>query len=239
MQDGFDPLTVVFIGLALFVAWRLRSVLGQKTGHEKPPEPIFKPRNAEKTGADNVVPLPSSRTPREAPKTINPQLEETAPRWGNIVEPDSSLSLGFDDIAKIESTFDARDFVEGAKYAYEMIVVAFAKGDRAPLKDLLTKDVFESFNTVIKEREAAKHTALCTFVGIDKVVIEDVQVKGKDAKIRVRIQSKLITATKDKDGTVIDGNPDTVSHVTDTWTFSRTLGSKDPTWLLSATGEDA
>ncbi len=236
MQDGFDPLTFVFIGLALFVAWRLRSVLGQKTGTEKPPEPLFKQRDVEKSGTDNVVPLPSARMGRDIPASLNPQLDEVTPRWGNIVEPLSEQAKGFDAIAVIEDHFDAAEFVEGSKYAYEMIVVAFAKGDSKTLKTLLTKDVFENFSTVIRERETAKHTALCTFVGIDKLIIEDVQVKGNDAKVRVRIQSKMISATKDIDGNVIDGNAETVEQIADTWTFSRVLGSKDPNWLLSATG---
>jgi predicted lipid-binding transport protein (Tim44 family) len=239
MQNGFDPLTIIFIGLAIFIAWRLRSVLGQKTGHEKPPEPIFKPRDSDTArtvdGNDNVVPLPSSAKARPQERVAR---EQEGPRWGTLVQADSEQAKGFDAIAAIEPDFDAQDFSEGAKYAYEMIVTAFAKGDRKTLKDLLTKEVFDSFNDVIEQRERDKHTVESTFVGIDKLTFDQVSVKGKDAAITVTIHSQLISATRDAAGNVIEGNPETITTVSDTWTFARQLKSDDPNWLLAATGGD-
>ncbi len=233
MQESLDVTTLIFLALAVFVIWRLRSVLGQKTGHEKPPQDPFRRETSHAAqGAkrpvddDNVVRLPGSQ----------PERARTAPdRWKGIAEPDSPIAKGLDEIVAVEPDFDPRAFVEGSKMAYEMIVTAFAHGDRKTLKDLLSKDVFEGFEQAISEREARGERAETTFVGIGKADIIGVEVKNRVAQITVRIVSELITVTRDAEGNVVDGSPDAVVDVTDVWTFARTLGSRDPTWHLVAT----
>jgi predicted lipid-binding transport protein (Tim44 family) len=236
MQDSFDVTTIIFLALAVFVIWRLRSVLGQKTGHERPPfDPFSRREPPARTGAatesDNVVRLPGVGAER-APASAT---EPAADRWKGIAEPDTPVAHGLDALAKQEPGFDARGFVEGAKMAYEMIVTAFAQGDRKILKNLLSRDVYEGFERAIAEREKRGEKAETTFVSIDKAEIENVEVKGRVAQVTVRFLSKLITATRDAAGAVIDGSPEAVVDVTDVWTFARPLGTRDPNWQLVAT----
>ena len=145
------------------------------------------------------------------------------------------MAQALDGIARAEPAFNPAEFLEGAKSAYEMIVTAFAQGDRRTLKDLLAREVYEGFERAITERERRGETVETTFVSIDKAEMAGAELQGKTAQIVVRFLSKLITATRDASGTVVDGSPETVADVTDVWTFARTLGSRDPNWLLVAT----
>ena len=238
MQESFDITTIIFLGLAVFVIWRLRSVLGQKTGHEQPPFDPFSRREppAPRPGSrpvegDNVVRLPGAPGEKPAPQVAELPVD----RWKGIAEPGSRVAEGLDQIARIESDFDARGFVEGAKLAYEMIVTAFAQGDRKTLKPLLSKDVYEGFERAIADREKRGEKVETTFVSIDRAELTSVEVRGQTAQVQVRFLSKLITATRNAQGAVIDGSPDTVVDVTDVWTFARTLASRDPNWQLVAT----
>ncbi|QFU14959.1 Tim44/TimA family putative adaptor protein [Microvirga thermotolerans] len=236
MQDSFDITTLIFIVLAIFVAWRLRSVLGQKTGNEQPPfDPLARRdgpplrTGAAKTDQDNVVRLPGANGAR--PEPAAPPAE----RWKGYAEAGTPMAHSLDEIARAEPNFDAASFLEGAKMAYEMIVTAFAQGDRRTLKDLLSKEVYEGFERAIAERERRGEKVETTFVSIDKAEMAGAEVQGRTAQIVVRFLSKLITATRDASGAVVDGSPDTVVDVTDVWTFARTLGSRDPNWQLIAT----
>jgi predicted lipid-binding transport protein (Tim44 family) len=125
--------------------------------------------------------------------------------------------------------------VNGAKMAYEMIVMAFADGDRKTLKGLLSKEVLEGFEAAIKERESRGEVVKSTFVGIDKASITQAVIKQSEAQITVRIVSQLISATFDRDGKLIDGDQENVAEVTDIWTFARDVRSRDPNWKLIAT----
>lgn len=232
MQETLDITTLIFLALAVFVIWRLRSVLGQKTGHEQPPQEPFRrgaPQSSrtESQAEDNVVRLPGADQAE--------QRLAAADRWKGIAQPGSSVADGLDDIVRQEPDFDPRGFLEGSKMAYEMIVSAFATGDRETLKGLLAKDVYEGFEQAISEREERGETAETTFVAIDKAEIVEAEVKNRVAQVTVKIVSELITVTRDGEGNVVDGSPDAVVDVTDVWTFARTLGSNDPTWHLVAT----
>ncbi|GGG32252.1 Tim44/TimA family putative adaptor protein [Chelatococcus composti] len=234
MQDTFDITTIVFLALAVFVIWRLRSVLGQRTGNERPPhDPFARREQAKPTGEDNVVRLPGAANDRGGVTEVGAQTRPD--RWAGVAEEGSATARGFDAIAAVEPQFDARKFLEGARLAYEMIVTSFAAGDRKTLKGLLSRDVYEGFEKAIADRETRGEKVETTFVSIDDAKVEQVEVRGKAAQITVRFLSKLITATRDKDGKVIDGDPETVADVVDVWTFSRTLGARDPNWLLVAT----
>jgi len=235
MQDSLDITTIIFLALAVFVIWRLRSVLGQKTGQERPPfdpvrrEPSARPGAVGET--DNVVRLPGV-APERAPASA---AEPDAQRWKGITEPGTRVAEGLDAIARLEPGFDAPGFIEGAKMAYEMIVTAFAQGDRKTLKNLLSRDVYEGFERAIGERERRGDKAETTFVSINRAEIENVEVKGRVGQVTVRFLSKLITATRDASGKVIEGDPEAVVDVTDVWTFARPLGTRDPNWQLVAT----
>ncbi|MCB8819214.1 Tim44/TimA family putative adaptor protein [Microvirga rosea] len=237
MQDSFDITTLIFIVLAVFVVWRLRSVLGQKTGNEQPPfdplarrdAPPVRPGAQKPDQDNNVVRLPGANGARPEP-AVPP-----AERWKDYAEPGTPMANSLDEIARSEPSFEAGSFLEGAKAAYEMIVTAFAQGDRKTLKDLLSRDVYEGFERAITERERRGEKVETTFVSIDKAEMAGAEVQGRNAQIVVRFLSKLITATRDASGAVVDGSPDTVVDVTDVWTFSRSLGSRDPNWQLIAT----
>jgi predicted lipid-binding transport protein (Tim44 family) len=238
MQDSFDITTLIFLGLAVFVIWRLRSVLGQKTGAERPPFDPFsrrdssaRPGQGAPSDGDNVVRLPGAPGAERAAAAAAP----SADRWQGIAEPGTRIAEGLDAIARAEPGFDAPALLGGAKAAYEMIVIAFAHGDRRTLKDLLSKEVYEGFDRAIADREKRGEKVETTFVSIDKAEIAGVEVRGSHAQVVLRFQSKLITATRDASGKVVDGSPDAVVDVTDVWTFARTLGSRDPNWILVAT----
>ena len=179
--------------------------------------------------------------PAELPTTNETIIEgEAKPihdpaRWRGIAEPDSPLAQALDRVFEAEPGFDPRHFLSGGRAAYEAIVLAFAAGDRATLKDLLSRDVFESFTNAIAEREGKGETVETTFVGLDKAEIKEAQIKGKTLQITVKFLSKLITATRNAKGEIIDGAIDKVIDVTDVWTFAREVDSRDPAWKLIAT----
>ncbi|MFD0934861.1 Tim44/TimA family putative adaptor protein, partial [Methylobacterium trifolii] len=152
-----------------------------------------------------------------------------------IAEPGSAIERGLEAAVQAEPGFDPRAFVEGAKGAYEAIMIAFAKGDRKTLRALLSKEVGEAFERAIAEREKNRQTLETTFVSIDKAEIVAVDVRNRVAQITVRFLSNLITATRDAEGAVVDGSAEAVVEVPDVWTFARTLGTRDPNWQLVAT----
>jgi len=234
MQDSFDVTTIIFLALAVFVIWRLRSVLGQKTGAERSP---FKPVDRSRTEpqarseGDNVVRLPGADRVQPAPA----QATVAARDWRGIAEPGSEIARGLEAAVQAEPGFDPRAFIEGAKAAYETIMIAFAKGDRKTLRGLLSREVGEAFERAIAERERNRQTLETTFVSIDKAEIVAIEVRNRVAQITVRFLSNLITATRNAEGKVVDGSAETVVEVPDVWTFARTLGSRDPNWQLVAT----
>lgn len=229
----FDIYTIIFLALAVFIFLRLRSVLGQRTGRERPPYDPYSARDAVRgaTG-DKVVALPgrSAETAVQPTPTIEP-----SERWKDIAAPGSAVANGLSAIAAEDPAFDAKHFIAGARAAYEMIVTAYAEGDRRILKNLLSREVYDGFESVIREREERKETAETRFVSIDTAEITAAELRGRTAQITVRFVCQLVSVTRDRSGEVIDGNPDKVTEVTDIWTFARELSSRDPNWKLVAT----
>jgi predicted lipid-binding transport protein (Tim44 family) len=229
----FDIYTIIFLALAVFIFLRLRSVLGQRTGRERPPYDPYAPRDAVRGATnDNVVTLPG-RTAETAQKPI--ETVEPAERWKGIAEAGSTIAVGLDAIARDDPAFDAQHFVAGARAAYEMIVMAYAEGDRRALKNLLSKEVYDGFEAAIRDREARGETVETRFVAIDKSDITGAELRARTAQVTLRFVSQLISVTRDKAGNVIDGNPEKVTEVTDVWTFARDISSRDPNWKLVAT----
>jgi predicted lipid-binding transport protein (Tim44 family) len=161
--------------------------------------------------------------------------EAPADRWKGVAETGSPTATGLDAIVGADPEFDAKHFIAGARAAYEMVVTAYAEGDRRTLKNLLSRDVFEGFDTAITEREKRGEKAESRFVSIDTAEIIGAELRAKSAQITVRFVSQLISVTRDKAGAVIDGNPEKVTEVTDVWTFARDISSRDPNWKLIAT----
>jgi predicted lipid-binding transport protein (Tim44 family) len=164
-----------------------------------------------------------------------PAPENAEERWKGIAEPGSPAAAGLDAIIAADPGFDAQHFLAGARAAYEMIVTAFAQGDRRTLKGLLSREVYEGFEAAIREREARGETVETRFISIDKADIAAAELRGRVAQVTVRFVSQLISVTRDRSGAVIEGTPDKVTDVTDVWTFARDVSSRDPNWKLVAT----
>jgi predicted lipid-binding transport protein (Tim44 family) len=230
----FDIYTIIFLALAVFIFLRLRSVLGQRTGRERPPYDPYSTRDAVRGATnDNVVTLPARSAADAAQKPV--ESIEPAERWKGIAEPGSAVAAGLDAIAGEDKAFDAKHFVTGARAAYEMIVLAYAQGDRRALKNLLSREVYEGFEAAIRERESRGDTVETRFVAIDKSDVSAAELRGRVAQITLRFVSQLISVTRDKAANVIEGNAEKVTDVTDVWTFARDLSSRDPNWKLVAT----
>jgi predicted lipid-binding transport protein (Tim44 family) len=229
MSGFFDVYSIIFLVIAVVIFMRLGSVLGRRTGNEPSPS---EPRMKAPTGArnDNVVSLPSRDRAPPVPASA-PDLEPLS----RYAPPGTPLHEQLVAITQADPAFDPEHFLSGAKAAYEMIVVAFAEGDRTTLKNLLANDVYEGFLGAIAERESLGQKAELTFVGIEEAKITGAEVDGRVARISIRFVSELISVTRDKEGAVVDGDPTEVQTIRDAWTFSRDLGSRDPNWKLVAT----
>jgi predicted lipid-binding transport protein (Tim44 family) len=239
MQDVFDFWWIIYATIAVVIFVKLRSVLGQRTGRERPPYDPYSARDTVRPTAgdrastnDNVVALPG-RVVEPAPKPAD--VAAPADRWSGIAEPGSAVAAGLDAIAREDKSFDGKHFVAGARAAYEMIVTAYAEGDRRTLKNLLSRDVYDGFEAAIRERETKGETAESRFVSIDKSDLTEVELRGRTAQITIRFVSQLVSVTRDREGAVIEGSPEKVTDVTDVWTFARDLSSRDPNWKLVAT----
>jgi predicted lipid-binding transport protein (Tim44 family) len=234
-----DIYTIIFLALAVFIFLRLRNVLGQRTGNERPP--YDRPARNVMQGAqdnntkNNVVPIPGAVID-QAPLAPTADVVPPTDRWKGLAEPGTPLAQGLDAIAAQDSSFDPRHFISGARSAYEMIVLAFANGDRRSLKDLLSSEVYESFEGAIKDREKHEQKTETRFVSIDKAELVNAEARDRSAQLTVRFVSQMISVTRDKAGTIVDGNPDKVADITDVWTFARDVTSRDPNWKLVGTG---
>jgi predicted lipid-binding transport protein (Tim44 family) len=233
-----DPLILVTIVITVFIFLRLRSVLGKRTGHQPPQDAREAQRRREThdEGPDNVVALPRRGAGPEVQtkpaSKVDTAIDAMAPAG-------TKLNRQLKDIAAADPSFDPTTFLEGARMAYEMIVTAFADGDRKSLRNLLSREVYEGFSTAIADRESRGEQVRSTFVGVDSTKIVGGELVRSDAHVTVRFVSQIISATYDTAGKVIDGDPDQVAEVTDVWTFARDTRSRDPNWKLVATESES
>lgn len=234
MNGTFDILTLLFLVIAVVIFLRLRSVLGRRTGNERPRyDPYSAPDAKGKPVRDNIVTLPRG----EPARPVEPLDEATFARQLKDIAPeDSDIAQKLSSIAQQDRSFDPKHFMQGARAAYEMVVTAFAQGDRKTLKQLLSREVYDSFAGAIENREKVGETVDFKFVGISKAEISDAEVLGRAAHITVKFISELITATRSKAGEVVDGDASQIQEVTDIWTFARDITARDPNWRVVATG---
>ena len=207
-----DPVLLIFIGLAGFVIVRLISVLGQRTGHEQQTDIEGLQRAAgREPAADTQEP------------TGDVLVSEPAP----VSEAAAPLAAG-------DPSFNEAEYLEGARYAYEMIVEAFAGGDLKSIRPFLDAAVYDVFKQVVDDRGAS--SVDLKFVGIEDARIIESYVQNDTLYAVTEFSSNQIRATRAEDGTVIDGDPNRIDLVKDRWTFSRSIKSRDPNWMLTATG---
>jgi predicted lipid-binding transport protein (Tim44 family) len=238
MSEAFDIYTLLFLVLAVVIFIRLRSVLGRRTGSERPPyDPYTRADTKPGTPEGSVVALPRGRTGgAPATEASGPSPEDIEERLERYAAKDTPLRESLTAVMRAEPSFDPSQFLDGAKGAYDMVVAAFAEGDEATLKQLLGPEVLDGFERAIAEREERGETLQSTLVGIDKADIIEAEVKGKQALVTVKFVSELISVTHDANGEVVEGDPKKVREVTDIWTFARETGSRNPNWKLVATG---
>ncbi len=233
MSQPFDPLNLLILGVAVVLLFKLRSVLGTRTGNERRYDPVQ--RDQQQTDLrreDNVIHMPGREPARSDGDTAG---EEGAPIWQGYAEPGSPAAGGLEKIAGADPSFSPRSFLEGARIAYEMIVSAFAEGDKKALKPLLSREVYDGFAAAIDSRQKNGETLESKFVGIDNSQIVAAELAGKKASVTVRFIADLIAATRSRAGEVIDGDATRVRQITDVWTFERDVSSRDPNWRLIST----
>lgn len=234
-MEFLDLTTLITIAVAVFVLLKLRSVLGQRTGHQKPDDffgenPVKRGTEQSEEANDNVVKLPNrNRQPDDSQK--DPVQEEIEV----IAKPRTKLNKGLREIYAADNSFSPKQFLGGADMAYEMIVNAFADGDSRSLKNLLSPEVYEGFKSAIDGRQERGEVVKSSFVGIDDSEIKAAEIRDNEAQVTVRFESQIVSATYDKDGEIIEGDDSEVARVSDIWTFARDLRSRDPNWKLVAT----
>jgi predicted lipid-binding transport protein (Tim44 family) len=240
MDGRIDPITLISLIVAIVVIWKLKSVLGQRSGTDESridqQARARQERERQEAANQKVVTMPRRERDDGAPVSPAEQtaLAEAEARVKTF-STDPKVEQGLLAILKSDSTFDPAGFMKGAKAAYEMIVTAFAEGNRKMLKELLSKEVMEGFNAAITEREKRGDVIDQSFVGINKADLVEAELKGGQAMVTVKFDSELISATRDKAGEVIAGDPQRITVVTDYWTFARDVSSNNPNWRLVAT----
>ncbi|MBV9061576.1 MAG: Tim44 domain-containing protein [Alphaproteobacteria bacterium] len=210
--------------VAAIILFRLYSVLGRRTGHERSPQERFErlAGRAEPPNADVPAALPRPQA----------QVEQAT-------GADEPLRAALLAIKLADRKFETDHFLDGARRAYEIIVTGFARGDRAVLRPLLGDEVYAAFDQVISTRESKKEKNDFTFVGFRDVKITDASLNKNAADIVVSFAAQFISATVDASGAVVEGDPKAVRDVTDVWSFERNVRATDPNWRLVATSGEA
>ena len=215
LKGIMDPVLLFFIGVAGFVLFRLFSVLGTRTGHE---------------------------APREVDSGLNRRGQDETIAEGDFSDADSKeepvrpVSTNARVLREADPAFDESQYLSGARGAYEMIVEAFAAGDLKSIRAFLGDSVYDAFKQAVVSREGAQHASDVKFVGIEHAAIVDAKVDDDWMTAVTEFTSNQVRVTRDQDGNVVEGDPNRIELVRDRWTFARKKASRDPNWLLVATG---
>lgn len=220
------PIDIILIALvAIFLVLQLRRVLGRRHGEERQrPDPFTRPDGNGRD--DKVVDLPR-----------RDQADPALPRGVDVVSKGGPAEAGLTQIKIADSSFEPRAFVQGARQAFEMIVLAYAQNDTKTLRPLLSDEVYERFAAAIRQRQDSKETLETSLVGFEKSEIVNAAMNGSEARVTVKFVTEQINVTRNGEGLITDGNPNEVTRVTDVWTFARDTNSSNPNWLLVATEE--
>ncbi|MDH5188699.1 MAG: Tim44/TimA family putative adaptor protein [Rhodospirillaceae bacterium] len=233
---------ILFAVIAVFLALRLRSMLGGRDGFDGNSDDNNKSNwpnrdsdfgdgSAREDNDDNVIRLPESRA------DVTPAVDIDIPNPSEADAFDAGpLKDGINAVLAADPGFKVREFIDGSKMAFEMILSFYSEGNEKALKPLLSAEVFADFSHAIREREEKNQTLEETLVGISVAQLVEAYMEDRDAFITVKFESEQISALRDEDGTVIEGDPSRVEKATDFWTFSRNTRSRDPNWILVATG---
>ncbi len=222
MNSGVVQL-LVLAAVAIFLILKLKSVLGTRDGFEKP-------------ALRDEMPMPAAERRSSELSVVEGGLDR------DIVDHVKSGSPEADALArmkKVEPGFSLGEFLGGAKGAYEMILMAFERGDLSAVRPFLGKEVEDSFTTVIEQRKAQGLKVDATFVGLRELQVTGAEFdqSSHEAELTLRLVSELTSVVKDANGAVVEGSKDEIKRQRDVWTFARKMGSDDPNWKLVATGE--
>ena len=211
---------IVLAAVAIFLVIKLRSVLGTREGFEKPPVPM--------------QPAPSARQSKfeVIEGGVDQDILDHAPEG-------SASARALIQIKSLERDFTVSEFLRGARGAYEMILMAYERGDISGVRAFLSDEVADSFQTAIDQRTSQGLVTKAEFVGLREIALHDAEfdASSKTAEVTVRFMGELTAVTKDASGAVISGSPDEVKRQRDVWSFARVLGSNDPNWQLVATSD--
>lgn len=217
-MDGAFPIDLILFGMiAAFLVLRLRSILGRRTGFERPPSAYQPPATPTSPVIDGQAETPPSAPARDLPDPAGP-VGQTLAR-----------------MREAEPSFDPAGFLNGAEHAFRIIVEAFAKGDRATLRPLLSDATYGAFDGAITARETAGETQTSEVRAIQSATIEQAELNASTAKLTVRFVSDQISLTRDAGGNPVAGT-DAVTELVDMWSFERDLNGRDPVWRLIAAG---
>lgn len=211
---------LVLAGVAIFLILKLRSVLGTRDGFEKPPAPMEDTRPQVNRGFEVIEGGPDRDIIDHAPEG-------------------SPTARALADMKKAEPSFAVTPFLQGARQAYEMILMGFEKGEMDRIRPFLSDEVEASFSEVVEARERDGLTVEATFVGLKEMALEEAVFDpvSRMGEVTVRFVGELTTVVRDKSGTVIEGDAKSIKRQRDVWTFARSMGSDDPNWQLVATGD--
>ena len=223
IRIGLVTMLQIFIlaAVAIFLFWRLRAVLGSRDGFEKTLNDIKDTRDV-------------SNTPLVVDEKIENRQDEDI---FDYVEESSKSADAFKKMKEYDNDFSVNKFVSGAKMAYEIILMAFEKGDLEKLKNLLEKKVLQSFKSVIDKRKKDGFVVDAKFIGMRdiRIINATFSQKTKIADVTLTFKSEITTVVKDSKGNIVEGHPDEIKKQKDTWVFTKNLSEKTPIWLLKST----
>ncbi|MCZ6763796.1 MAG: Tim44/TimA family putative adaptor protein [Alphaproteobacteria bacterium] len=236
---------VVFAVAAAILVLRLRSILGRRTGHQRGPGDGFLPGAPKKMtgddvgGPENIVSLPNRTGAPEDDDGDNFATQEGVADFKHEakVDPEQSAKLAraLERLSRADPNFNIGIFEAGSTAAFEIIVDSFAGGDKETLRPLLSDEVFDNFSTAIADRQAQDHTLETTLAGVRSATIVDADLDGRTAFVTVQFVSEQINVTRDSEDRIVAGDPTEIANVTDIWTFSRNIKSRNPNWILVGT----
>ncbi len=212
---------IALAAIAIYLIVRLRNTLGSRDGFENPRRRMSQPTNV----------TPIRRDQEEDVEEVDDEIIEHA-------GSDSGTADALIAMKRVEPEFSIDEFITGARAAYEMILIGFARGEIDDIEPFLSEEVYDSFRETIDARASEGHRCEARFVGLHEAKLESAEFDQPEsrAEICMRFVGEVVSYVTDADGEVIEGDPDTVRRQRDSWTFARNMGSRDPNWVLVATG---
>lgn len=227
-------ISLICIIIIAVVFYCFNNVLGTRTGSER--TSFDHHANDQNASQDHLIKNEEDLILEGQEETLSKESHFKA--IDRLAGKNDILKANLYDIAKKDENFNILDFEKGARRAYEVILTAFARGDKETLKPLLDDFVYADFAKAIDDREALGENIDFTFVGIDQFKIIDASLENDEARIAINFKSEIISATYDSQKTLIEGDLGNLTFIEDSWIFSRNIGAETLNWkLISTEGE--